>query len=232
MIEGKRYPLNTKQGVHLHGGQRGFSHKFWNIHEVVGGVTPHVTLTYLSRHLEEGYPGNLECRVTYRLNQDKLEIIHEATTDQTTVVNMVNHSYFRLDDADDVRHYQMKINADRILKTTDNLLPTGEFIDVKDTPYDFRAAKKIGSLLLDTPFVLNPSNEAVAEISSQRSSLCLKAYTNQPAVVVYTPTAFPAVCLETQNFPDAPSYDHFPSALLHPGANYRNYAAFEVTANP
>lgn len=232
MIDGQRYPLNTQQGVHLHGGQRGFSRKFWNIQEVVGGVNPHVTLTYLSRHLEEGYPGNLECKVTYRLNQDKLEIIHEATTDQTTIVNLVNHSYFRLDEEADVRNYHLRINADRILKTSDNLLPTGDFIEVKNTPYDFRTAKKIGPLLLDTPFVLNASNEAVAEIYSPNSGLGLKAYTNQPAVVVFTPPTFPAICLETQNYPDAPSFEHFPSALLRPGAHYRNYAAFEVSVNP
>lgn len=232
MIDGQRYPLNTKQGIHLHGGQRGFSHKFWTIQEVVGGKTPHVTLSYLSRHLEEGYPGNLECKVTYRLSHDKLEIIHEARTDQTTVVNMTNHSYFRLDDEQNVKHYELQLNADRILKTQENLLPTGDFLEVANSPYDFRAAKRIGSLFLDTPFVLNASQEVQGQLYSPKSRIGLKVYTNQPAVIIYTPLDFPGVCLETQNFPDAPAFDHFPSAELQPGALYRNYAAFEVFSNP
>ncbi len=231
-VDDQRYPINTVNGVHLHGGQNGFSHKFWTIEEVLGGVTPQITLAYLSRHLEEGYPGNLQCKVTYRLNQDRLEIIHEAETDQATLVNMVNHSYFRLDDADSVSHYQLRIAADRILRTHDNLVPTGAYLEVEGSPYDFRKAKALGAILLDTPFVLNGMEEAAATVYSPRSQTGLRVFTNQPAMVVFTPDDLAAICLETQNYPDAPSKPHFPSSVLRPGAVYRNYAGFQVFTDP
>lgn len=231
-LEGTHYPLFNVDGIHLHGGKCGFSHRLWTVSEINRGKVPAVTLSYCSPHMEEGYPGELKCSVTYRLREDKLEIIHEATSDQPTVINMVNHSYFRLDKEDTISHYRLQIAAEDRLETQENLIPTGNLIKVSDTPYDFRASKEIGELCMDTPFVFTGEQEVKATVFSPLSRIGIRVYTDQPAMVVYTPDEFPAICLETQNYPDAPTNPDFPSAILYPGERYKNHSTFEVFSNP
>lgn len=225
-VDGETYPLYGKKGIHLHGGKEGFGRKFWTIEEVDYGEEPYVKLSYYSKNLEEGYPGNLKVMLTYKLVENQLHVIHEAAADQTTVINLTNHSYFKLDKTDSIEHYRLQLYCPEILETDKHLLPTGNLLSVADTEYDFRREKKIGELLLDTPFVKNNQTDLAARIFSRRSGISMEVRTNQPAVVVYTPKKFPAICFETQNYPDAPNHDHFPSCLLRPDEIYRNASVF------
>ncbi|MGB5700229.1 aldose epimerase family protein [Muriicola sp.] len=220
------YPIYEHHGVHLHGGQKGFGRRFWKLRDHSDGKEPHVTYQYKSPHLEEGYPGNLIVSVTYQLLENTLKILHQATTDQPTVVNLTNHTYFRLDDAARQEEWILQIRSDKRLHTDEKLLPTGEIVPVANTAFDFRQPKKIGDLRLDTPFVVNPAQEALAMAYSPRSGIQLSVRSDQPAVVIFTPPDLPAICFETQNFPDAPNQPSFPSCLLLPGETYRNESFF------
>ena len=226
-LDHSNYQLQQEEGVHLHGGKNGFSKKFWNIDEVEEGENPSVSLSYTSLHLEEGYPGQLEVKVTYRLRANALEIVHEAETDRPTVINLTNHSYFKLDDHHSLEEHRLTLNCNGYLETDDKILPTGKILPVESTDYDFQKEKSLKSIDLDTPFVVNDNSAFVAKIHSQISGISMKVSSNQPAVVVYTPPEFPAICFETQNFPDAPNFDHFPTSVLRPGETYINKSIFE-----
>lgn len=225
-LDRNTYDLYQKDGVHLHGGKEGFGKKYWTIEEVHQGRQPFVKLSYRSRHLEEGYPGNVLVNVTYKLIHNALHIIHEATTDRTTVINLTNHSYFRLDDADQINEYKLQLNCSRILETSTNSLPTGSLLPVADTPFDFLEEKKIEDIRLDTPFIIDSESTAVGRISSEKTGVSMEVRTNQPAVICYTPPAFAGICFETQNYPDAPNHDTFPSSRLRPGEIYKNESQF------
>ena len=227
LIDGEEYPLTNQDGITLHGGLRGFGRRFWKIASVSpSGKAPQVRLEYKSPHLEEGFPGNLEVGVTYRLLSNALIIRHEATTDRPTVVNLTNHSYFKIDSRPGISHYHLQVSAKQRLETDQRLLPTGRLLPVRGTDFDFRTPRQLGGTLLDTPFALEPSSEYGAQVYSPVSGLRLRVFTNQPAVVVYTPEDVPSICLETQNYPDAPRHSHFPSSLLLPGQTYLNESRF------
>ena len=226
-LNGARYPVHQEDGIHLHGGRSGFGKKFWNIDSVNPGPDPSVKLSYTSPALEEGYPGELRVNVEYKLVNNALHIIHRATTSETTVINLTNHTYFCLDKANTIDHYLLTLNSDAMVETFENLLPTGNILPIEDLPYDFRTVRQIGSIPLDTPFVLRPGTKEAASIYSPVSGISMKVHTNQPALVVYRPPGFPAICFETQNYPDAPNHLHFPSAVLHPGETYDNSSIFE-----
>jgi aldose 1-epimerase len=231
-LDREKFFLYQKDGVHLHGGKEGFHQKYWNIEEVVNGDRPYVKFSYQSKHLEEGYPGNLLVNVTYTLVGNALQIVHEAVTDRSTVINLTNHSYFKLDDSPYIDDYELELNCPYYLEMDDRLLPTGNLIPVRQSDLNFLLPKEIGIRRLDTPFVKDMGSEKVAEVSSRKSGINMKVYTNQPAVVVYTPLDFPGICFETQNYPDAPNQADFPSAVLKPGDQYNNITIFKFDLVP
>ncbi|WP_411031467.1 aldose epimerase family protein [Spongiimicrobium sp. 3-5] len=226
-LDGINYPLSSEKGCHLHGGKEGFGKKYWVVEEENHGEKPFVRLSYLSNDMEEGYPGNLKVTVTYTLEDNALVILHAATTDKTTVLNLTNHSYFKLDNTDTIDAYSLQLNCSNRLETNKNLVPTGNIVCVKDSIYDFLSEKKIGDTRLDTPYVINDKDKEVVKVSSKSSGISMTVSTNQPAVVVYTPLAFPAICFETQNYPDAPNHPSFPSSVLRPGESYCNKSIFK-----
>jgi aldose 1-epimerase len=226
-LEGKRYDLYTKEGVHLHGGKEGFDKKYWRVVEVHHGEHPFVTLSHTSEHLEEGYPGTLTARVTYKLVGNALQILHSAVTDRTTVVNLTNHSYFQLDAEPGIAHYNLRLNSKGIQEMDQQLLPSGRIAPVNGTPYDFLEEKKINGMRLDTAFVLDGHIKEATYVSSPVSGISMKVITDQPAVIVYTPPGFPAICFETENYADAPNHPEFPSSVLRPGEEYSNGSTFQ-----
>lgn len=226
---GKTYNLYQENNVHLHGGERGFDKKYYTIEEVHQGLEPFVKLSYLSPHLEEGYPGNLKILITYKLVENELHIMHEATTDEVTIVNLTNHSYFKLDDAPDVKHYDLQLDSVQLIETDSKLLPTGKLVPVQGTEYDFMEAKKINDVLLDSPFAIAPASEFGGSVYSEISGIQLRVETNQPCLVIYTPPTTGSICFETQNYPDAPNHAHFPSSVLKPTDAYKNESVFRFS---
>ncbi len=226
-LDRKNYPLFNEKGIHLHGGKEGFAKKYWTIEEVRHGDEPFVRLSYFSKHLEEGYPGNLKATVTYKISNNELHVIHEATTDMTTVVNLTNHSYFKLDKENSIDHYYLKLNCPKIVETHQSLLPTGKLIPVENSPYDYSSERQIGLSRFNTTFATDDDSSFAAMVYSTKSGISMEVNTNQRGMVVYTPPHFPAICFETQNFPDAPNQPDFPSSILRPSETYRNASTFK-----
>ena len=115
--------------------------------EIIDDRNVSLELTYLSKHMEEGYPGNLDVKVTYTLNnKDELSVGYEAVTDQKTIINLTQHSYFNLSGnfSNDILDHEIRINADSFLPVDETLIPTGEIRSVHGSPFDFRKSKLIG----------------------------------------------------------------------------------------
>jgi len=150
-LGGKTYSLAQNDGDnHLHGGARGYDKVMWGAEEVREDDAVGVTLTYVSTDGEEGYPGTLTARVTYRLlDTNAMRIDYSATTDQDTVVNLTHHGYFNLACGGDILSHELKLHASRFTPITDALVPTGELQPVEGTPLDFRQAVVVGERIGD-----------------------------------------------------------------------------------
>ncbi|MGB6153729.1 MAG: galactose mutarotase, partial [Pricia sp.] len=103
----------------------------------------------------------------------------------------------------------------------------GRILPVQQTDYDFLTEKKIGDIRIDGPLAIDLKSRIAATVRSEKSGIGMKVITNQPALIVYMPPEFPAICFETQNFPDAPNQIGFPSSVLRPGEKYRNASEFK-----
>ena len=147
-INRKTYQLATNNGDnHLHGGEVGFDKRVWKATEVTGMGKAGIALTYLSNDGEEGYPGDLDCTVTYWLtNQNELEIEYKASTNKPTPINLTHHSYFNLagEGSGDILNHEVELFAANYVPTDDGGIPLGEIATVKGTPFDFLTPHKIG----------------------------------------------------------------------------------------
>src|ERR1700733_8061643 len=141
-LNGKTYTLDKNDGANsLHGGIHGFDKVIWKAQPASGYDPQSLEFSYLSKDGEEGYPGNLSVTVTYTLTPaNELRIHYTATTDQDTVVNLTNHSYFNLSghDAGEILDHILTLNTDRFTPVDAGLIPTGELRKVDGTPFDFR----------------------------------------------------------------------------------------------
>ena len=204
-LDGQEYKLAVNNGVnHLHGGLKGFDKVVWDAKTIVSDATVSLELSYLSKDMEEGYPGNLEIKVTYTLNnKDELSVNYEATTDKPTIVNLTQHSYFNLtaDFNKDILGHELVINADSFLPVDNTLIPTGEFRDVTGTPFDFKTSKAIGThidneniqlkngLGYDHCWVLNDQDTGVRFVASAYepvSGRLLEVFSDEPGIQFYS----------------------------------------------
>ncbi len=152
-IGDKQYQLaQNNLGNALHGGLKGFNSRMWKAMPLYTDEGPAVVFTYMSHDGEEGYPGNLDVKVTYTLtNDDELKFEYEATTDAPTVVNLTQHSYWNLagHDSGDILGHELTLYASNYTPADDVLITTGEIAPVAGTPYDFTEAKAIGTDVMD-----------------------------------------------------------------------------------
>ena len=149
-LDGRDYRLETNDTAnHLHGGVRGFDKRVWTIRSVSSGPVASVTFVYRSPDGEGGYPGNVEAIVTYTLSDaGELSILHEATTDRPTIVNITNHSLFNLAGErarEDTMRQLLTLHADAYTPVDAGVIPTGELRPVAGTPFDFRRPVAIGA---------------------------------------------------------------------------------------
>nr|WP_315148881.1 aldose epimerase family protein [uncultured Flavobacterium sp.] len=220
----------------LHGGITGFSEKVWTVEEVTKGENPAIKLSYSSPSNEENYPGKLDVELTYTLTEaNELILQYTAKTTEDTVVNLTHHSYFNLDGhLSDVKNQELVVNSNQMLETTAENIPTGRFLEIDNTPFDFLTPKKCPSVI-DNTFVITQKNEFAASLLSKKNNLKMTVYTDQPGVHIYVGGncqnvikgkensdyhSLSGICFETQNFPDAPNHEYFPSAVLKKGAEY------------
>ncbi|MDP2338605.1 MAG: aldose epimerase family protein [Bacteroidota bacterium] len=241
-LEGKNYSLAVNNGFNaLHGGLIGFDKKIWTAEIIEGPDKVGVNLSYLSTDMEEGYPGNLATTCTYTLNnKNELTIEYTAETDQTTIVNLTNHTYFNLTGGNEpILNHDLELNAKTYTESVE-MIPTGEIVPVKGTPFDFQTKKKLGkdiaSLIngYDLNFVLKHADGKLVYagcLSEETSGRMVEVYTTQPGIQLYTGYWIPeltidghkkfgsysGVALETQHYPDSINKPQFPSVVLSPG---------------
>ena len=250
-LDGVEYRLApNNNGNTLHGGIKGFDKVVWKAVPVKVAYGTGVKLTYLSKDMEEGFPGNLSVTVVYTLTDtNELEIRYEATTDKATLVNLTNHAYWNLkgEGQGDVLGHRLQIEADKItaVDSAANLIPTGEILPVAGTPFDFTSPHAIGERIAkveggyDHNFVLRSGGGALAlaaRVEEPASGRVLEIWTDQPGIQLYTGNFLDgtvigkggqaygkhfAFCLETQHFPDSPNQPNFPTTILRPGQTYR-----------
>ena len=256
-LNGKEYHLATNNGPNsLHGGPTGFGQRVFS--GKIDGDS--LVLTYISADGEEGFPGELKLTVTYRWSEDnELSIVYEATTDQDTILNVTNHAYFNLNgcDSGEVLSQKLIIDADRIAPNDDFQIPTGEWMDVEGTPFDFRKAKPIGQDInaphpqlqavkntYDHCFALNGEGlREAAVLYSEESGIRMTCFTDQPALQLYVNdfllhcrgkggkdnVSHGACCLETQHYPDSINHPNFPTTVLKPGETFHSETIYNFS---
>jgi aldose 1-epimerase len=253
-LDGKEYHLIPNQGSdQLHGGQHGFDKQIWKYS--LSGDTPFtfLELTYKSPDGEEGFPGNLEVRLRFELNDDnELSYEYRATTDAPTPVNLTHHSYFNLDRGKGtIAEHEIKILASKMLEQDERLLVTGKIEDVTDTGFDFRNFTKIAeglkkvveydkSLITENGIHAEPT--LVAEARSLKSNMQLQVFSTEPVVHFYAGKWIPRVkgkngnqygpfsgfCLETHKHPNAVNIPEFPNTILRPGEQYYQKTIYKL----
>ncbi len=204
-LDNKQYKLVVNNGInHLHGGTKGFDKVIWNAKPIEGNDYVGVEMSYLSKDGEEGYPGNLDISVSYKLtNNNDLKIEYFATTDKKTIVNLTQHSYFNLSgnlESEITNHY-LKIDADSFLPINENSIPIGTINLVKNTPFDFNEFKKIKKHINSDSEQLKFANgydhtwvikaydgklKKIAEAYEKESGRVLEVYTTKPGVQFYS----------------------------------------------
>ena len=245
-INGTEYSLfPNENGNCLHGGREGYEWKLFNAQMMQGEGEDAVTMTYMSKDMEEGFPGNLHVQVTFSLDDNNaLSLRYMAQSDKDTVINLTNHAYFNLAGKGDILDHTLVIDADTITQTREDLIPTGAFTPVANTPYDFRGGMKVGEGLqqagdypaleangYDVNFCLNGEGlRKAATLSHAESGVQMHVITDQPGVQLYSGKGldveghngtyygpFYGLALETQHYADSPNHPHFPTTFLKAG---------------
>lgn len=249
-LNGKEFCVGINEGHNsLHGGVIGFDKKVWNVKEE-NSSEPSIELSIVSPDGEEGFPGNLSVTVTYTLTENNgLKINYKAVSDADTVVNLTNHAYFNLagHDSGVIDSQLLQINADFYTPNDNECMPTGEVLSVVNTPFDFRLAKEIGKDInsdfdqiemfggYDHNFVIagRGFRKAATAVCTE-NGITMEVYTDKPAMQLYTSNGLneglyknkvrynihQGFCLETQFFPNAMAFSHYPSPILKKGDEY------------
>ena len=200
-LDGVEYQLPRNNYGHcLHGGPKGYQYQ---VYDALQTGPQELELTYRSKDGEEGFPGNITCRVIMKLTDDNaIDIQYEAETDKPTIVNMTNHSYFNLDgDAGSNADHLLTIDADSYTPVDSTFMTTGEIVTVEGTPMDFRTPTPVGARINDFDFVqlkngngydhnwvLNAKGDITrkaATLESPKTGIVLDVYTNEPGIQVY-----------------------------------------------
>lgn len=243
-------PLNDGNN-HIHGG-RGTDTKVWSFRPYYRKKKVGVELTLVDYAGENGYPGNLKIQVNYTLdNDDKLEYRIKAWTDQMTLFNPTNHTYFNLDGpGKTIAGMFLQINSDYYLPLDQESLPYKGMKPVRGTAFDFSSPQRLGKVLkavdsqiinergLNHPFILNGKSPAVT-LRSADDKCGLTLTTDAPAIVVYTANHFnhsgvadnlgqyDGIALEAQIPPQ--ENDHLGPFVLLPGEKFKRLIDWQFT---
>ncbi|MBS7007639.1 aldose epimerase family protein [Anaerostipes sp.] len=250
-LNGQEYHLEVNNGPnHLHGGREGFDKKIWD-YEIKEN---RVVFSYLSKDMEEGYPGSLRIHVSYELTGDTLTMIFYGTTDKDTIVNLANHTYFNLSGGKEkIYGHMLKIKASQIACIDKDGCPTGERLKVDDTPFDFRKFHTIGERInenheqlrfaggYDHPYIFSDQTEQMT-LLHEGTGRKVTVSTNLPAVQLYTSNFLEGglpgkggkayenrdgICLETQFLPNSINLEEQPDMILRKEDRYAVFTAYK-----
>jgi aldose 1-epimerase len=201
ILEGKGYDLFINNAPNtLHGGKKGFNDVIWDATQLNDHT---IAFSYLSKDMEEGYPGNLNCKVTYEITDDNaVKISYEATTDKPTIVNLTNHSYFNLNGVGSgtILNHLVELKAANYTPVDSTSIPTGKIAAVSGTPFDFTKPATIGSRITvsddqlrngkgyDHNFVLDKHDitTPVATVTGDQSGIKMEIFTTEPGIQFYS----------------------------------------------
>jgi aldose 1-epimerase len=255
LIDSVPYQLSVNNGPNtLHGGKNGFQTRLWEAEQISDSA---VVFSYLSKDGEEGFPGNLQVKVTYTLSdENELKMLYEAGTDKKTIVNLTNHAFFNLngEGSGSIGDHVLQIHADHYTPVDSTLIPTGELAPVAGTPFDFNQPKRIGEEIgvthqqllfgkgYDHNYVLKGKGyKHAASVTGDKTGIVMDVFTEEPGLQFYSGNFMQsknkmrkgqddfrtAFCLETQHFPDSPNQPAFPSTLLLPRQEYRTVSVYK-----
>ncbi|KAL6520366.1 hypothetical protein OROMI_032546 [Orobanche minor] len=264
-LNGTVYKLNANEGTNmLHGGKKGFSQVAWKLkgYRKCGGPrrSPYITFTYHSVDGEEGFPGDVLVSVTYVILDPygftvnmKAEALNKPTP-----ISLAQHTYWNLGghDSGDILSDQLKIFGSRMTPVGEKLIPTGEIVPVKSTPYDFLEVREIngqmkqlpeGSRGYDINYVVDNvygmKDNYAAYLYNEKSGREMRLWAGAPGLQLYTANYIngvkgkggfvyqphAALCLESQGFPDAVNHPNFPSQIVYPGQKYEHSMLFSFS---
>ncbi|MDU3350882.1 MAG: aldose epimerase family protein [Clostridium sp.] len=202
LLNGNVLSFNKNYGLNQgHGGDIGFNKKLLEVKTNATENEAFLEFYYLSPSGEEGYPGNLNLTVRYTITEDnEFKISYKAISDEDTLVNLTNHSYFNLSGncKEDILSHYLYIDSDFLIELNENSVPTGEIINIEGTPFDFTNPKTIGRDIeeddyqlkigqgYDHPWILNGGNDIKLKLYHKASGRQMDVYTNQNSVVLYS----------------------------------------------
>lgn len=255
-LDGKHYNPEANDGNNcLHSGASGFHRVIWDAVPFQTADEAGVKLTYTSQDGEGGFPGTIEVAVTYILNNRNQFIIdYEAISDETTALTLTNHTYFNLsgNQSDTIKQHKVNINSSHFIELDQNLIPTGNKLNVSHTPFDFRHGRKlidgiesgtdqnaIAGNGYDHYFLFDHERGNI-RVNEESSGRVMEIETNQPGVVMYTgqnleeglalkgerSRKYAGVCFETQGPPASLHHDGFPSIILKANTRYSKQTSF------
>ena len=245
-LDNTEYQLDkNNNGNTLHGGKNSISHRFWNVQNIENGLC----FSIKSSNLDNGYPANIEIKVSYILNNNELLIKYFVTTDSLSYLNLTNHSYFNLSGNPDNTIYEdiLKIDSNYLIGINENSIPC-ETINLDNNIFDFREDKKLEEFFkaddeqktianngIDHPYIFN-GEIGKLEIKNIKSGIKMSVETNNPAVVIYTANYLQdigfkkhsSICFETQEVPNLyrdKNINVYP-AFIDENTNYEKYTKF------
>ena len=251
-LDGVEYKLTKNDGENCHhGGRDGFNSKVWTVKST---ADDYIELSYFSPDGESGFPGNLKATVRYTLVDSSLVITYTAVSDKKTPISLTSHPYFNLDGVGGyVYNHDVAIFADEYSAVNENLVATGEHVNVSGSLLDLRKPRNLGEVIkegfygYDHNFILSPAEyrsflgrELAFAATATNGRLMLKTYTTLPGIQLYTGNALceapdfrggikkinhGAFCLEAQFEPNSPNRGE---AIFEAGEIYSHATAYEL----
>lgn len=256
-LDGEVFSLDQNENEHhIHGGKQAFNHVIWDYEMIENDDAVSLVLSHRSEDGENGYPGILDLKITFSLNNDNdFRIDYNAVSDKKTILALTNHTYFNLsgDNTETVKDHYVKINSDKFVELDEALIPTGNILDVDDTPFDLRDGRllsdgmtssheqnKIASNGYDHYFIFKDEDKGHINVINDANGRTLSIKTNQPGVVMYTANSlkkgidlakgesipYSGVCFETQGSPASLHHEGFPTIVLDANQPYSKYTEF------
>jgi aldose 1-epimerase len=257
VIEGRRYQLEQNIGEHhLHGGSEGFHRCLWEIDDDASTDAQSVTLRLRSPAGAMGYPGSLNASLSFALdNSNTLSLDFQATSNKPTYLSFTHHSYFNLSGASDIRDHEIQIASDSVLAVASESIPTGELVDIRGRALDVRSPTVLRGRMdsgdeiiestrgFDQCYVIDQTHllpgGAIARLRDPRSGRWLEVFApDSPGVQFYTGqnlnvltdgyAPYAGLCLEPQDFPNAPNITQWNWKPLAAGEVYRRRISYRA----
>lgn len=257
-INGVEHQLTNNQGANsLHSGPNGYHLRVWQVAET---TDTSVTFELDSPDGDQGYPGHLNLKVTYELTETGIKITYTGHTDEATVFNPTNHTYFNLNGhtSGTILEHTLELLGTKFTPVIDTWsIPTGEILSAKGTPMDFTTAKKVGADIdadydqlnfttgYDHNYVIDSGVDYFAKLVGDKTSITMKAATDLPGVQFYAGNFLnnlpgkaskvyqkrEGLCLETQYYPNAINEPNFISPILDKNETKTYWTTYDFSIN-